>query len=92
MMKVQVHEGGDKVTIQVCGRLAEDWVGELEGSWRDAMARHPDARCSIDLRNVTFIDHTGERLLSLMHQTGAKFLTAGLRNREVVNQVTGGAK
>ena len=92
MMKAQVHEGGDQVTIQVCGRLAEDWVGELEGSWRGAMERHPGARCSIDLRCVTFIDHAGEQLLSLMHQTGATFLTAGLLNQEVVNQVTGGAK
>ena len=92
MMKVQVHEGGDNVTIQVCGRLAEEWVGELERSWRGAIAKHPEARCSIDLRYVTFIDHAGERLLSLMHQGGAKFLTAGLLNQEVINQVTGGAK
>jgi hypothetical protein len=92
MMKAQVQEVGDEVTIQVCGRLAEDWVGELENSWRDAKSRHPDARFSIDLRCVTFIDHAGKRLLGLMHKSGAKFLAAGLLNQEVVNQVTGGTQ
>lgn len=92
MMKAQVDERGDEVTIQVCGRVAEGWVEELEGSWRDARARHPAARFSIDLRGVTFIDHAGERLLSLMHRDGATFLAAGLLTQEVVNQVTGGVK
>lgn len=92
MMKAQVLEDGEEVTIQVYGRVAEGWVEELESSWRAARTRHPDARFSIDLRCVTFIDHAGERLLSLMHRDGATFLAAGLLTQEVVNQVTGGAK
>jgi len=92
MMKAQVQEVGEEVTIQVCGRVAEGWVDELERSWRAARTRHPEARFSIDLRCVTFIDHDGERLLSLMHRDGATFLAAGLLTQEVVNQVTGGVK
>jgi len=89
-VQAQAREDGEDVTIQVCGRLADEWVEELEGSWRDARARHPAARFSIDLRCVTFIDHDGERLLTLMHRDGATFLASGLLTQEVVNQVTGG--
>jgi len=92
MMKAQVHEDAGGVTIQVYGRVAEGWVDELESSWRAARLRRPDARFSVDLRSVTFIDHAGEGLLSRMHRDGATFLTAGLLTQEVVNQVTGGTK
>lgn len=91
-MKVHFSESGDQGTLQVCGRLAEAYVGELEKSWTEARSSHPGLRLSVDLRAVTFIDHAGESLLRLMHRNGATLLAAGLRNQEVVNQITGGAQ
>jgi hypothetical protein len=92
MMKAQFQEHDDEVILQVCGRVAEGWVEELERCWRAEKASHPAARFSVDLRCVTFIDHAGERLLGLMHRDGATFLAAGLLTQEVVNQITGGSK
>jgi anti-anti-sigma regulatory factor len=93
MMKAQVRESGDQVTLQVCGRLAaECWVGELEKCWQAARAKYHGQRIVVDLRGVTFIDQTGERLLESMHRDGATFLTAGLLVQEMVSQITGGAK
>lgn len=74
--------------LQVSGRLAEGWVSELEECWR---ARR-DKSISVDLRSVTFIDESGERLLRRMHREGATFLAEGLLIREVINQITGGSK
>lgn len=92
MMKAQLDEHGGEVTLKVCGRLAEGWVLELEKCWRAARGAHPEGAISVDLRCVTFIDHSGKALLRRMHDQGAKFLAAGLLNQEVVNQVTGGSK
>jgi len=92
MMKAQLDERPGELTIRVCGRLAEGWVEELEHLWREARDAHPGAAVSVDLRGVTFIDHAGIELLRRMHSGGAHFLAAGLRNQEVVNQVTGGSK
>jgi hypothetical protein len=92
MMKAQLDDTSDLLTLRVCGRLAEGWVEELERCWQTARADHPGRPLAIDLRCVTFIDHSGEALLRRMHADGAKFLTAGLWNREVVDQITGGAR
>jgi len=92
MMKAQLEEGPDALTLRVCGRLTGGWVAELEHCWNAARTSHPSVPIAVDLRCVTFIDHTGEELLRRMHTGGAKFLTSGLWNREVVNHVTGGSK
>jgi anti-anti-sigma regulatory factor len=94
MMKAQVRESDDhRVTLHVCGRLAaEGWVGELAKCWDAALLKYHGRPIVVDLRDVTFIDHAGERLLESMHRSGATFLAAGLLTQEVVNKITGGAK
>lgn len=91
-MKVHFSESGDQVTLQVCGRLADAWVDELKKCWSAAKVNCPGRHVSVDLRGVTFIDQAGESLLRSMHRDGASLRAAGLRNQEVVNQITGGSK
>ncbi|HLK17893.1 MAG TPA: hypothetical protein VKT81_03020 [Bryobacteraceae bacterium] len=92
MMKVQVREIDDTVTLQVCGRVAGDYVPELEHCWCAARASHPQSRLAVDLRGVSFIDPAGESLLHSMHREGASFLAAGLLIQEIVNQIVGDSK
>jgi hypothetical protein len=92
MMKVHYSVSGDQVTLQVCGRLADAWVDELKKCWNAARDSRPGMHVSVDLRDVTFIDQGGESLLRLMHSAGASLRAAGLRNQEVVNQITGGSR
>lgn len=92
-MKAQVRESDDQITLQVCGRLtAAGWVGELEKCWQAARVKYHGRPIIVDLRDVTFIDQAGERLLATMHRDGATFLAAGLLIQEVVNQITGDGK
>jgi hypothetical protein len=86
MMKAQFRERDGEIVLQVCGRLAEGWVGELEKSWLEARTQ------LVDLRGVTFVDPAGKRLLQRMHKDGATFLASGLLIQEVVDQVTGGSR
>jgi len=92
MLKAQFRETGDQVVLQVCGRLAEGWVAELERCWQTAITRYPDHRLSVDVRGVTFIDGKGESLLRSMHRKGARFQASGLLIQEVVHQITGSSK
>jgi hypothetical protein len=92
MMKAQLDHEGAELTLRVCGRVAEGWVGELERCWGTAKKQHPDGSIHVDLRCVTFIDAAGEALLRRMYEQGARFIAAGLLNQQVVNQVTGGSK
>jgi anti-anti-sigma regulatory factor len=89
MMKIQIREMDDEVTFQVEGRLAGAWVTELEQCWRSARLTHPNARFSVDLTGVTYIDQAGRYLLQLMHRDGASFTAAGLMIQGIVDQITG---
>lgn len=89
MMKAQIRDTGDQVVLQVCGRLTEGWVAELERCWQAARTNQPDRRFSVDLRGVTFVDQAGERLLRSMHRDGASLLAAGLHVQEIVTQIIG---
>jgi anti-anti-sigma regulatory factor len=89
MMKIQIREMDDEVTFQVEGRLAGAWVTELEQCWRSARPAHPNARFSVDLTGVTYIDQAGRYLLQLMHRDGASFTAAGLMIQDIVDQITG---
>jgi anti-anti-sigma regulatory factor len=88
MMLARFREIDGRTVLQVSGRLGDRWVAELEEYWRAGR----DKTISVDLRGVTFIDESGERLLRRMHREGATFVAEGLLVREVVNQITGGRK
>ncbi|HLH37902.1 MAG TPA: hypothetical protein VKX39_02040 [Bryobacteraceae bacterium] len=88
MMLARFDRIDGRTVLQVNGRLAAEWVRELEDCWR---ARR-DKNILVDLRGVTFIDESGEKLLRKMHRGGATFLSGGLLVREVVDQITGGSK
>lgn len=87
MMRAQVNSTGDRITLKVCGRLAEDWVPELESCWRAARTDHPSGKILVDLQHVTFIDDKGRSLLERMHQDGATFAAAGLLTRAIVDKI-----
>ncbi len=87
MMRAQVSSAGDRVTLKVCGRLAEGWVSELENCWRSAQIDYPRSRILVDLKHVTFIDDKGRSLLGRMHRDGATFAVAGMLTRAIVDNI-----
>ena len=86
-MRAQVNSTGDRVTLKVCGRLAEGWVPELETCWQAARVDHPGGKILVDLKHVTFIDDKGRSLLERMHRDGATFAAAGLLTRAIIDKI-----
>jgi anti-anti-sigma regulatory factor len=87
MMKIQMKEFDDQLTLQVEGRLAGAFVPELENCWQAARANQPNRKISVDLKGVTCIDRAGRSLLQLMHTDGVGFLRAGLGIQDILEQV-----
>ena len=87
MMKIEIQEAGDRLILQVEGRLAGAFVPELENCWRTARANQPGRQISVDLKNVTCVDRAGRYLLQLMHATGVPFLHAGLAIQDILEQI-----
>jgi anti-anti-sigma regulatory factor len=87
MMKIQVNDVGDRLILEVEGRLAGVFVPELEHCWRSALATRPDKMVLVDLKHVTCVDRAGRSLLQSMHCGGVLFLRAGIAIQDILEQI-----
>ncbi len=71
----------------LCGRLAGPWVKELRSCWEDTRQIAAGSQDVVDLTAVTFIDESGERLLSDMNDAGVTFLARGVETRHVIDNL-----
>lgn len=84
MLRFSHSDSGGSERWSLCGRLAGPWVDELRSFWLRARERAPRAKPLVDLRDVTFIDESGEKLLADMQCAGAKFLAAGVEHKHLI--------
>jgi len=56
----------------------------MRSLWREARERTPRAHAVVDLKEVTFIDESGERLLAEMAMSGAELIAAGVENKHLI--------
>ena len=87
MMKIQVKDVGDRLILEVEGRLAGVFVPELEHCWRSALTIRPDRTVLVDLKHVTCVDRAGRSLLQSMHCAGVLFLRAGIAIQDILEQI-----
>ena len=71
----------------LCGRLTRPWVAELRASWELDRQGGPSERTVVDLSDVTFIDESGETLLSEMRSDGAEFIAAGVETKYLLKHL-----
>jgi hypothetical protein len=91
MLKFSYSDSPEGQRWNLCGRLAGPWVEELRAFWRRVQERAPLAHAVVDLKEVTFIDEAGERLLAEMEISGAEFVAAGVENKHLIATLKNGA-
>jgi anti-anti-sigma regulatory factor len=84
MFRAGYSDTADTQRWSLHGRLAGPWVDELRSCWQQARARSPLAHAIVDLKEVTFIDQAGERLLGEMRGAGAELIAAGVEHRHLL--------
>jgi anti-anti-sigma regulatory factor len=68
MLRILESEpGGDEIVLRLSGQIAGPWVDELAQVCRRALARH---RLTLDLADVSFVEHAGVRLLRALGRRG----------------------
>jgi anti-anti-sigma regulatory factor len=87
MMKIQMNERGERLIIEVEGRLAGAFVPELENCWKAARGIRPSRMIVVDLKNITCVDRAGRSLLQQMYWNGAGFLGAGMATQDILEQI-----
>jgi hypothetical protein len=68
----------------LCGQLAGLWVAELRACWQHGRKISGTVRAVVDLSDVTFIDQSGEKLLSEMSSDGAEFIAVGVETKHLL--------
>jgi hypothetical protein len=73
----------------LCGQLAGPWIRELREFWQQTRQANGPSRSVVDLSDVTFIDESGERLLSDMRSNGVEFVAEGVDTKHMLENLTG---
>ncbi|SPE28170.1 conserved hypothetical protein [Candidatus Sulfotelmatomonas gaucii] len=76
MLRITVDENPETVVIKLEGRVAGPWAVELGRLWEEKAPVVAKKKLAIDLRETTFADAGGMRVLKTIYsQTGAALLT-----------------
>jgi anti-anti-sigma regulatory factor len=76
VLKITVEEKPGAVVLKLEGRLAGPWSAELHRLWQEKAPNVAQKKLSLDLRDITFADAAGVRILQAIYsQTGAAILT-----------------
>lgn len=87
MLKITTHTETHSTTLQLEGRLAGPWVGELKRFWLSTVSKKTRHTLSVDLSSVTYVDSDGKDLLKKIHQQGAKLVASGCLTSCIVNEI-----
>jgi hypothetical protein len=87
MLKITITETPAEMRWVLQGSLVEPWVSELRTNWKNAYRSRKVCTCVVDLKDVTYVDHAGEKLLRAMSRNGARFIANGLYIRHVLEQL-----
>ena len=84
MFRVSYSDTVDGQCWSLYGRLGGPWVDELRSCWKYTRDRAPLARAIVDLKEVTFIDQAGEKLLAEMRSAGAELIATGVEHQHLL--------
>ena len=72
MLRIAVQNTSGAPTVHLDGKLAGEWVKELEHVWDGLLIGGLATQTTLDLSGVTYVDADGKRLLGAMLHQGAK--------------------
>ena len=86
MLRVTIDKDTSLITFKVEGRIAGEWVGELERAWIEEAGRSKPIK--VDLTGVTFVDEEGKKLLGRMAEHGSNLYAIDCMNRSIIERIT----
>ena len=88
MLRVTIKKENTSETWELEGKLAGEWVPELDRLWRQRPAQS-GSTIEIHLKAVSYIDPAGKQLLAEMRQQGAEIRGCGCMVRAFVEEIMG---
>jgi anti-anti-sigma regulatory factor len=89
MLRITVDQKSDSMTLKLEGRVAGPWAAELGRLWEETAPRLDERKLSLDLRETTYADADGIRVLKAIYsQTGASILAGTPWTQYLAEEVT----
>jgi anti-anti-sigma regulatory factor len=88
MLKITTHNDPRRTSFELEGRLTGAWVEELKTCWQQAAAA--SAQIGVRLKEVTFIDENGIKLLADMHRQGVTLAAEGCMMKAIIEGIIRG--
>jgi anti-anti-sigma regulatory factor len=85
MLRVTIGREMSPITFKLEGKIAGEWVDELERAWLAAADR--SGLIQVDLTGVTFVDEQGKKLLGRMVEQGSNLYATDCMNRSIIEQI-----
>lgn len=70
MLRVEMQDLGDGIVMKLEGRFVGDYARETQA----VLSRNGHKRLVVDVTDLTFVDATGEAMLSLFARVGGRFV------------------
>ncbi len=88
-LRVTLEENDGAITLKLEGRVVGPWAAELGRFWEEASPAMKAKQLSLDLRDTTFADARGIRILRTIYsQTGAQILVGTPWTQYLAEEVT----
>jgi ABC-type transporter Mla MlaB component len=87
MLRITTIEKSQIATLRLEGRLAGDWVGELERCWISIKNANHRKKLKLDLSDVEFVDERGEELLERVFLEGAELNADNLFVSSIISDI-----
>jgi anti-anti-sigma regulatory factor len=89
VLRITVKENAEAIVLKLEGRLTGPWVDELDRVWGETAPGLKQRALSLDLRETTFADAGGIRVLKAIYsQTGASILAGTPWTQYLAEEVT----
>jgi hypothetical protein len=89
MLRITIHNQPTCLTVQLEGKLAGPWVGELAACWQRTVAEEGKPVDRVDLAALTSLDAAGKELLAGIHARGAELVAADCLMKAAVAEIIG---
>ncbi|MBS1852244.1 MAG: hypothetical protein JST79_15150 [Acidobacteria bacterium] len=77
MLRITVENGSLTTRLKLEGKLAHEWVPEVEKAWAGLVVADWKRKLVVDLFDVSFVDDAGWKLLAEIHHSGARLVGSG---------------
>ena len=88
MLKITTHYDDGRTSLELEGRLTGAWVEELKTCWQQAAAANQQV--GVRLKEVTFVDESGRKLLADMHRQGVTLAAEGCMTKAIIEEIVRG--